>query len=213
MLSYKGVIFDLDGTLIDSMKIWQDIDVKFLNKRNIEVPDDYMESIAHLGGYATALYTIDRFNLNDKPEDLISEWVSMASLEYPKAKFKPGAEEYIDFLIKNNIKISIATATERELAVSSLKGKSFENSIETLVTVADVKRGKGYPDIYLKCAEDLGLKPSECIVFEDILEGIRASKAGGFYTVGVFEECNKNNLSKIKTECDKFIYSFTEMIK
>ncbi len=212
MTEYKGVIFDLDGTLIDSMHIWQKIDVDFLARRGIVVPDDYMNAISHMGAYDTALYTIKRFNLNDTPEELIKEWVSMALKEYGNSKLKNGAEEYIAFLNKNNIKIAVATATEPEIAVEALKNRSFKKDICAVVTVSEVKRGKGYPDIYLKCAEKLGLLPNECIVFEDILMGIKGAKTGGFYTVGVYEKCSESNMEEIKKLCDRYIYDFKEMI-
>ena len=149
MTEYKGVIFDLDGTLIDSMHIWQKIDIDFLARRGIDVPDDYMNAISHMGAFDTALYTIKRFNLNDTPQELIEEWVSMALKEYGNSKLKNGAEEYIGFLKKRNIKIAVATATEPEIAKEALKNRSFKKDICSVVTVSEVKRGKGYPEIYL----------------------------------------------------------------
>ena len=213
MPSYKAVIFDLDGTLIDSMNIWKQIDIEFLAKRNIIVPCDYMEAISHLCAYDTAIYTIERFNLSDTPPDLINEWIEMALCKYSEAKLKPGVQVYIDYLIKHNIQFSIATATEPQILNSALKGKSFEKDIHSIVTVSDVARGKGFPDIYEKCAENMGVLPCECIVFEDILTAVTAAKSAGFYTVAVYDECSKENAEKIKEICDKYIFSFEEMLE
>jgi len=213
MPNYKGVIFDLDGTLIDSMHIWKKIDHEFLIKRGINVPDDYMEAIGHLSAYDTALYTIDRFNLTDTPQKLIEEWIDMALAEYSETKLKPGATEYIDYLHSKDIKIAIATATEPQIVKAALANKSIKDKINIIVTISEVSRGKGFPDIYIKCAEKMNLIPKDCIVFEDILMGIKGAKSGGFYTVAMHDEINKSTRNKIKSICDKYIYDFTEMIE
>lgn len=212
MLDYKGVIFDLDGTLIDTMSIWREIDIEFLAKRGIEVPDDYMEKISHLGGYATAVYTIERFSLEDTPETLISEWVNMAIEKYPHASLKPGAEEYIEYLRENNIKIIIATATEPEIASAGISCRSFADYVSEIVTTSEVKHGKAYPDIYLECASRLGLMPSECIVFEDVLTAVKTAKSAGFKVIGMYDTFSENNREKIISESDGYIFSFKEMI-
>ena len=78
MKQYKGAIFDLDGTLLDSMRVWDDIDVAFLKKRGLEVPPDYQEAITPLGFLEAARYTIRRFGFPETPEELIQEWHQMA---------------------------------------------------------------------------------------------------------------------------------------
>ena len=93
MTNFKGAIFDMDGTLLDSMGLWSDIDREFLAKRGIDVPSDYLQAVIYLGAMGTALYTIDRFNLSDTPEGLIAEWNSMAAEKYKTIPEKPGALE------------------------------------------------------------------------------------------------------------------------
>lgn len=84
MIKKKGAIFDMDGTLLDSMWVWRQIDVDFLGRRGFEVPPDYLEMITPMGYCRAAEYTIERFGLNEKPEDLIQEWYGMAAEAYAK---------------------------------------------------------------------------------------------------------------------------------
>jgi beta-phosphoglucomutase-like phosphatase (HAD superfamily) len=81
-----------------------------------------------------------------------------------------------------------------------------------VITVREVSRGKGFPDIYLESAARLGLEPGDCVVFEDILEGICAAKAGGFRTIGVREDCNTSSKERIREEADLYITSFRELL-
>lgn len=213
MLNYKGAIFDMDGTILDSMKLWSDIDAAFLSKRGIEVPEDYIVSIAHMGAVETAHYTIERFGMRETPEALIEEWKHLALESYKRVREKSGTEEYFSYLKQNGVKIAIATATEPELAAAALSERNIGKMTDSVTTLSEVSRGKGFPDIYLRACEKLGLKPDECIVFEDLLMGIKGAKAGGFRTIAVYDECSAHDMDKIKETADGYIYSFKEMIR
>ena len=212
MKEFKGAIFDLDGTIIDSMNIWEEIDRKFLEKRNITMPKDYIEKINSMSFEEVAKYTIKRFKLNESVDSLIKEWNDMALYEYSNnIKLKPNVKEYLVKLKENNIKIGLATSSPKEFYEPVLKNNRVYDYFDTFTSVYDVKRDKNYPDIYLYTAKKLGLNPNECIVFEDILVAINTLKEANFKTIGVYDKSSYKDLDKIKAKCDKFIYDFEEL--
>ena len=96
-MEIKGAIFDLDGTLLDSMWVWNQVDIDFLGKRGFDVPPDYPKAIAAMGFHETAEYTIKRFGLNEKVEDVIAEWDHMAAQMYhERVKIKPDVTEVLE---------------------------------------------------------------------------------------------------------------------
>ncbi len=209
----RGCIFDLDGTLIDSMNVWDDIDKKFLGKRGIAVPPDYIDAVSPLGFYETAVYTIRRFGFTDEtPEELMEEWREMARYAYAhEVKLKRGAREFLEKLKRNDVKLGIATAAEPELFVSALKNNGVYDLFDTFATIYDVSRGKGYPDIYLAASSAMKLEPSECAVFEDIPLGIKGAKDGGFLTVAVYDP-RSSDQTTLRTLSDIYINSFYELM-
>ena len=208
-----GAIFDLDGTLLDSMGIWQQIDIAFLGKRGIPLPEDYQEAITPLGARAAAEYTIRRFSLPDTPEELMREWYDMAFAHYRDTlQLKSGAGDYVRRLSASGKKLAIATSSHREMVVAALQRTGLYEMMDAIVTVAEVSRGKGFPDIYEACAAKLGLAASECVVYEDIIEGIRGARAGGFVSVGVYEPIGPDQ-EQMRMEADHYICSFAELMK
>jgi HAD superfamily hydrolase (TIGR01509 family) len=212
-MDFQGAIFDLDGTLLDSMWIWDQIDIDFLAKRGFAVPDDYQKSIAAMTALETAEYTIARFGLSDKPQDLVEEWLAMARDAYAnRLELKEGALDYLKYLHEAGVRMSVASASDPELVIPALKRTGVFPLLDHVITVREVKRGKGFPDIYLESAARMSVAPEDCVVFEDILEGIRAAKIGGFRTVGVREVHNTSSEEEIRREADRYIDSFCELL-
>lgn len=210
--NFKGYIFDLDGTLLDSFGVWNTVDELFLNRRGFDVPNDYSREISALGFDAAADYTIKRFGLNDKKEDIIEEWNRIAiKLFANDVMLFDGAREYILKLKNSGKKLSIATASHNELLIPCLKNNGVYELFDEIVTVAEVKRGKEYPDIYLRCAEKMNFKTSDCVVFEDVPIAILSAKAGGFKTVAFLSYGNIDDHEELIKISDKTIKGFDEL--
>ena len=207
----KGIIFDLDGTILDSCSIWGDVDKEFFNKRGLEVPDDYGEAIGHIGLDKAADYTIERFNLKEKKEDINKEWKSGVLDHYAhNVKLKPHAYEFIKSLKKRGIKCCAATANDEDCYKSALINNGIIDDFDFVLEVGSFKSGKDKPDVYFEGARRLGIKVSECAVFEDLLTPIKTAKKAGFLTVGVYEETSKDEEEKKKI-ADIYIKDYNEL--
>ena len=209
----EGTVFDLDGTLLDSSWVWEKVDEKFLGDRGFQVPDDYVDEISPLGAERAAVYTIERFGLNEDKDDIVREWIEMAKKEYAtEVVCKPYAKEFLEELHKLNIKMAVATSSDRELFMKTLEREGILKYFQKIVTVDEVERGKGYPDIYEEAARRIKVNPHKCLVFEDILAGVTGASLGEFNVVAVFDEKSKHNWEKIKSISKYSINDYKELL-
>ena len=197
----KGAIFDLDGTLLDSMNVWERIDIDFLAKRGLAVPEDYIEAVTPLGFYDAAVYTIGRFQLKETPQALIGEWSAMAAYAYGNTvSLKPHAKAYLTQLRQRGVRLAVATALSEELYVPALKNNGIYGWFDAFTTLNECGGREGEPKIY-------------CAVFEDILEGIEGANAGGFITVGVADFYSRSDRERILEKADYYIDCFSDLLE
>ncbi len=209
----KGVIFDLDGTLLDSTWVWTQIDIDFLAKYGYEVPEDYSRAIMSMGFADVATYTIDRFGLDATREEVMGEWDAMARDAYAHTvTLKPGARELLDWLRDNGIPAGIATSNSASLFEPCLANNHISDYFHSYTETGDVDRGKEYPDVYIEEAYKLGVSPSECIVMEDIMPALCGARAGGFTTVGVWEDKWRYSMAEFTRCCDYMVHNIDETI-
>lgn len=181
-----AVIFDLDGSLVDSMWMWKAIDIEYLGKFGIPLPEDLQSCIEGKSFHETALYFKERFPIPDSIEKMKEDWNRMAWEKYEKeVPLKPGVKEFLQGCKENQIKLGIATSNSRQLMDHIAGVHRLNDYFECIVTGCEVERGKPSPDIYLAAAEKLQVKPSKCLVFEDIVAGIQAGKSAGMHVCAV----------------------------
>lgn len=208
----KAVIFDLDGTLVDSMWIWRDIDIEYLEKRNIELPDDLQREIEGMSFTETAQYFKDRFGLTDDIEVIKEEWRRMAEDYYLNhIPLKKGVSNFLSHLTKRGIKIGIGTSNARDLAEAVIKKHNLMECFQSIRTSCEVEKGKPHPDVFLKVAEDLGVAPRNCLVFEDTFAGVMAAKRAGMKVFAVADESSVPYKDEICSMADKYIMDFEEI--
>lgn len=213
MLDFRAAIFDLDGTLIDSMGVWEKIDIDFLVKRHLPVSENYINEICARSFIEAAVYTISLFSLQESVEDIIDEWNRMAIDEYSHhVPLKPHAKEYLLFLKDRGIKLCTATALPNVLYEPVLMNNDVYDLFDAFASTDEVNRGKESPDIYLLAAKKLGVDPRECIAFEDVLPGIQGIIAADITAYGVYDSYSKHEQAAIQKLSKGYIYDFVEMM-
>ena len=209
----KGAIFDLDGTLVDSMWVWSKIDIDYLESKGHALPENLNSEICHLSFTQTANYFKERFSLSDSIDTILKDWNNMAYNHYSEnVKLKDGVKEFLDKLKQNNIKIALATSNSVPLLEACLKYNGIYDYFDSITTTDEVSNGKNCPDVYLLAAKKLNVNPKNCIVFEDILPAIKGAKAADMTVIAVSDKHSLNDLDEIINHSDKYINSYFELI-
>ena len=208
----EAVIFDLDGTLVDSMWMWRRIDMEYLGEFGIELPENLQNSIAGMSFSETAQYFKDRFGIPDDIEKIKQRWNDMAWDMYAhKVSLKPGVADFLTKIRKMGIRTGIASSNSVELVRTVLEALCVLEYFDEIHTACEVEHGKPFPDIYLLTAERLGVAPEKCLVFEDIVQGIEAGHAAGMRVCAVFDEFSKAGNEQIRTLADYYIEDYSEI--
>lgn len=208
----KAVLFDLDGTLVDSMWIWKEIDIEYLARFGLDFPSDLQRAVEGMSFSETATYFKNRFGLEDSIEQIKEDWNKMAWEKYrSEVPLKEGVLEFLQYLKNNHILTGIATSNSQDLVRLIVKSLEIEEYFDSIRTSCEVLRGKPSPDIYLLVAEDLKVKPEECLVFEDVIHGIMAGKNANMKVCAVYDDLSKDQTDEKIHLADYYIHSMKEI--
>lgn len=209
----KAVIFDLDGTLVDSMWMWKEIDIEFLGRYGYECPDDLQNEIQGMSFSETALYFKERFELSMTTHEIKEIWVQMSIEKYrSEVPLKTGAEPFLEYLRSMDIRTGIATSNGRDMVDAVLVSLNVDKLFDRVTTACEVASGKPSPDIYLKVAADLCVNPEDCLVFEDIPVGILAGKRAGMRVCAIEDEFSLDLTKEKKELADYYIKDYEELL-
>ena len=210
----KLAIFDLDGTLIDSTGIWQEIDNHFFEKRNMKVPEDYAKKIAHIGLEECAKFTKYEYGIKESEKEIIEEWINESKeMYFNTIPLKSDVLELLDLLKKNNVHIALATANSQEIYEKCLIRLGIINYFEFVGDVNKVKEGKNSPKLYNTIANFFNVLPSSTLVFEDIAIGLKTAFKNDFISVGVYDEQSINQEQEKREYSYYYVESYKELIK
>lgn len=205
----KAIIFDLDGTLVDSMWMWKEIDVEYLSRFGHACPDDLQRTIEGMSFTETAGYFKERFALNQSIEEIKTAWTDMSLEKYQNhVPLKKGAKKFLDYARELGLPMGIATSNGRQMVDAVLTALAIDSYFHTVATACEVPAGKPAPDIYLRVAESLKVNPGDCLVFEDVPAGIEAGKAAGMTVVAVDDHFSREMRREKQAMADYFIEDF-----
>ena len=202
----KGAIFDIDGTLLDSMPVWKNAGAEFLKTMGITAAPDLAERIFDLTFREGAELIRSEYELTLSPEEIESGVVEVIREAYcGSVPFKPGIKDVLEEFRSKNVRMTLATSGSLDLALPALKRLGVSEYFENALSASEMNTTKYKPDIYYKCAEIMGTKPSETMVFEDAVYAVKTSKEAGFCVTAVYDEASKDDWNEIKKYADETI--------
>ena len=209
----KGLIFDFDGTLVDSVSLWENVDVNFFHSRGMEVPETYQDEIVHLSFRDMAELTCRKYCPDVTPDHVIEIWLEMAEKEYADNIVTiDGVEEFLFLMKKEGKRMALATANRESLYKPCLTRNGIDGYFDLFSDVNTLQTSKNDPLVYLTCTKHFGLRPEECVVFEDILIGINTAKSVGFKTIGVLSGYSKEKENEMMAAADFCIRDYKELL-
>lgn len=208
----EGAIFDLDGTILDSMFIWNEIGYKFLENKNIQVPPGTDEEFTKMSLQQAAEYYIEHFDNTATIEGIINDINKLVeSFYFNEVVKKKGIEEFLEFLKNKGVKMCVATATDKYMVEKALERNGILHYFSEIFTCNGVGAGKDTPVIYEKSLQHLGTSKEKTYVFEDALYAIETANKAGFHVVGIKDVSEKADPDTIKNLCDVFIEDYEEI--
>lgn len=209
-----AVIFDLDGSLVDSMWMWKQIDIEYLGRFGIALPDNLQAEIEGMSFSETAEFFKKRFQIPDSIENIKEDWNAMAWDKYShEVPLKKGADDFLKYCRQQGILLGIATSNSRKLVENVTAVHGIRDYFECIMTGCDVTKGKPAPDIYLAVAGKLKVEPERCLVFEDIIPGIQAGKAAGMKVCAVEDAYSLAQKKEKMALADYYIEDYEEILR
>lgn len=211
--SFEYAIFDFDGTLSETEKLWEKVDRIFFGERGIPYTPKIHQTLATLGFTGGALWVRERFGVEDAAEDICNEWNRLgAALYETEAELRPGALTYLTALREAGVPLALATTNDPQVLGSMRERVDVFALFDAVVCGKEVARPKDEPDIYLEAARRIGADPARTVVFEDILAGTRSANRAGFMTCAVRSADPLQPAGALKQEADLWIEGWEDMM-
>ena len=208
----EAVIFDLDGSLVDSMWMWKKIDMEYLERFGISLPENLQQEIEGMSFVETAGYFKEHFQIPDSIEEIGETWNRMAWDKYMyEVPLKPGVMDFLHTCRSHQIKLGIASSNSSALIMNVLEAHHIRGFFDCIKSGTDVIKGKPAPDIYLHVAKELNVNPQNCLVFEDITQGILAGKSAGMKVCAVEDAYSSEQWEEKIRLADLYISSYDEL--
>ncbi|WP_373897600.1 HAD family hydrolase [Haloimpatiens sp. FM7315] len=209
MKKCKYAIFDMDGTLIDSMIIWKDLGKEYLRIKGIKAPENLNEILSAMSMTESSEYFRKTYGIGDSVEKIISDINKIIESKYKyEIELKNNVREYLSHLKAKGVTMCVTTATPLELANGVLKRLGILNYFSFVACCDEVGYGKNRPDIFYYALEKMKADIKDTVVYEDADYALETAKKAGFYTIGVYDESAAKSKEEIKNLCNEYIESF-----
>lgn len=210
----RACIFDVDGTLLDSMSVWDDIGERYLMSLGISAREGLHDVLNTMSLEQGAAYLKEEYQIDKPISQIVKEVLKIVSDFYRfEAPLKSGVKETLECLKLSGIRMVIATSGDKELVEAAMERNGVSQYFERIYTCTEVGAGKDEPEIYLKAAGFLQTEPENIAVFEDAFHAAETAKTAGFVVVGVYDASNEENLSRMKEVCDCYYERMDEVIE
>lgn len=214
MKEIKGVIFDVDGTLLDSMGKWSTLTSDYLKEQGIVPDPDLDETIFRMMVESAIHYVRNRYHLEESEEEIQKACLSrIISFYRDEVQLKEGARELLAFLKVNGITMMTASSGARELQEKAFERLGVRDCFQELLFCTELHTDKNTPEIYCIAAEKMGLSHDEVVVFEDALHGIESAKSAGFAVCGVEDAADKNDKEAIIHKADWYVQDLKDVLE
>ncbi len=212
-MKIKGAIFDVDGTLLDSMYVWRYRGNLYLEKLGITAREDLHFDVRKAGFYKAPQLIKDEYSLSQSVEEISAGMMQVVRDYYLNdATVKEGTIEFLDELKKNGVKMCIATATDFDMVEPGLIRCGIRDYFSEVFTCGQLNTNKTKPFIFEHALEFLGTEKEDTVIFEDALYAVKTAKANGFFVTGIFDE-QEYEQEEFQNLCDIFVYNLKDSLK
>ncbi|MBR2570778.1 MAG: HAD family phosphatase [Clostridia bacterium] len=210
----EGFLFDMDGTLVDSMPSWRRLNIDFLEARGLPVPEETRADLMEMTNRSVIQEYLSRPGVTETFEDVWNEHKRRMQTYYRTSVVpKPHALQFLRRLAELGKPMCIATATPMDLARPVLERFGLLRGMAFAISSADEKLTKSKPQYYLEAAKRLHVAPENAVMFEDALYAMQGAKAAGLQVCGVMEPMQVRDAAEILRTCDVYIESFADLIQ
>ena len=210
----KAYIFDLDGTLLDSMKIgWQRVLLGYLDEQGVSYPSDIIKRVVALGLKGVAKYYKENLQVGGSEEEVYSAIIEMMREQYATViPAKGNVETLLKSLKGDGASLNVLTAGIHPLFDPCLKRLGLDKYFDNIWSTEEFAYTKADPALYKEVARILGFASEDCVMVDDSITALRPAKEAGFATVGVYDEVSKDYERDMRALCDLYIYDFNELL-
>ena len=210
----KGAIFDMDGVILDSLLIWNELGERFAEKLGPGADKDLSEKIFSMSAEESIEYFREHYGLKQSKEELMQELLDFSrDFYYNKVKAKEGAKELMERFSAAGIRMVVATSNMRNNIEHALERNGLLGYVDRIFTNTEVGSSKNDPEIFDLAAKHMGTLPGETLVFEDSLYALKTAKAAGYHTVGVYDAIGEPDQEGLKAEADIYVQAPGEFLK